>query len=77
MIGGFVGGLKDERGEFYDQETRHGRAIFVRYIWSEITPTTAHFEQSFSPDGGKTWETNWITDQTRVKAETVKEQGTH
>jgi hypothetical protein len=40
--------------------------IFVRFVWSEITPNSAHFEQSFSVDGGKTWETNWITDQTRV-----------
>ena len=35
-------------------------------MWSEITPASAHFEQSFSDDGGKTWEVNWITDQTRV-----------
>jgi hypothetical protein len=41
--------------------------ILVRYAWSDITPTSAHFEQSFSTDGGKTWETNWITDQTREK----------
>jgi hypothetical protein len=40
--------------------------IFVRFIWSQITPNSAHFEQSFSEDGGKTWEVNWITDQTRV-----------
>ena len=33
---------------------------------------TPHFEQSFSDDGGKTWEVNWITDQTRVKDETAK-----
>ena len=36
---------------------------------SDITPNSAHFEQSFSDDGGKTWEVNWITDQTRVKDE--------
>ena len=28
---------------------------------------SAHFEESYSTDGGKTWEVNWITDQTRVK----------
>ena len=37
-----------------------------------ITPKTAHFEQSFSDDGGKTWEVNWITDQTRVGDEPAK-----
>lgn len=60
-----VGEFKDGRGEFYDQEPYGGRMIFVRYVWSQITPNSAHFEQSFSDDGGKTWEANWITDQTR------------
>jgi hypothetical protein len=62
-----IGGFKDGRGEFYDQEFYEGKSIYNRFIWSEITPNSAHFEQSFSTDGGKTWETNWITDQTRVK----------
>jgi hypothetical protein len=61
-----VGDFKDGRGEFYDQEPINGRMIFVRYVWSNITPNSAHFEQSFSGDGGKTWEVNWITDQTRI-----------
>jgi hypothetical protein len=61
-----IGEFKNGRGEFYDQEPYNGREIFVRYIWSDITPNSAHFEQSFSSDGGKTWEVNWITDQTRV-----------
>jgi hypothetical protein len=67
-----IGEFKNGRGEFYDQEPFNGRAILVRFIWSEITPNSAHFEQSFSDDGGKTWEVNWITDQTRVKEESDK-----
>jgi len=63
-----VGEFKDGRGEFYCQDTFNGRAILIRYVWSEMTPNSAHFEQSFSEDGGKTWEVNWITDQTRVPA---------
>jgi hypothetical protein len=62
-----VGEFKDGRGEFYDMEVFEGRNILVRYVWSAITPTSAHFEQSYSQDGGKTWEVNWITDQTRVE----------
>jgi len=62
-----IGEFKNGRGEFFDQEAFNGRFILVRYVWSEITPNSAHFEQSFSDDGGKTWEVNWITDQTRVK----------
>ena len=69
-----IGEFKDGVGEFYDQEEFNGRTIFVRYVWSQITPNTAHFEQSFSTDGGKTWEVNWITDQTRVDQASKKIQ---
>jgi hypothetical protein len=62
-----TGQFKNGHGEFYDQELFEGRMIYVRFVWSEITPDSAHFEQSFSDDGGKTWETNWITEQTREK----------
>src|SRR5262249_39650507 len=67
-----IGEFKNGVGEFYDQEAFNGRTILVRYIWSEITPNSAHFEQSFSDDGGKTWEVNWITDQTRVNPESAE-----
>ena len=53
-------------GAFYDEEEFEGRPVIVRYLWSAITPTSAHFEQSFSVDGGANWEPNWVTDQTRV-----------
>jgi hypothetical protein len=36
-------------------------------VASDITANAAHFEQSFSTDGGKTWETNWISDIAREK----------
>ncbi len=61
------GSFKNGRGEFYDQELYEGRMIFVRFIWSELDTDKPHFEQSFSEDGGKTWEVNWITDQWRTK----------
>lgn len=61
-----VGEFKNGRGEFYAQDTINGRTILIRYDWTNLTASTPHFEQSFSDDGGKTWEANWITDQTRV-----------
>jgi hypothetical protein len=60
-----VGGFANGRGEFYDQETFEGRAIFVRFIFSNIAANAFRFEQAFSDDGGKTWETNWISTFTR------------
>lgn len=67
-----VGEFKNGVGEFYDHEPINGRMTLVRFIWSQITPNSAHFEQAFSEDGGKTWEVNWITDQTRVSEEEFK-----
>jgi len=61
-----IGSFEDGRGEFYDQEMWEGRSIYVRFIWSDITPTSCRWEQAFSPDGGKTWETNWIMEMTRT-----------
>ena len=61
-----VGEFKNGRGEFFAQDTINGKTILIRFEWTNLT-TTPHFEQSFSDDGGKTWEVNWITDQTRVQ----------
>lgn len=62
-----IGEFKNGRGEFFDQETLNGRAIFVRFVISDITKNSCRFEQAFSDDGGKTWEVNWIATDTRVK----------
>lgn len=63
-----VGEFRGGRGEFYDQEDFNGRAILVRFVISDISADSCHFEQSFSADGGKTWEVNWIATDTRMNA---------
>jgi len=60
-----VGSFTGNRGEFFDEEDFKGRAILVRYMWLNISPQAARMEQSFSPDGGKTWEVNWICELSR------------
>ena len=55
-----VGGFEDGIGTFQCDDTFNGKPIVVRFIWSNITPTSTRWEQSFSPDGGRTWEVNWI-----------------
>ncbi|MEU8267005.1 hypothetical protein AB0B89_07540 [Sphaerisporangium sp. NPDC049002] len=64
VVGHFDGG----EGVFYADDTYRGVPIRVRYIWSGITPTSARWEQAFSTDGGKYWETNWIMEMTRAEA---------
>lgn len=63
-----IGQFKNGRGEFFNQEVFEGRAIYVRFIFSDITPTSFRLEQAFSADGGKTWEPNWIATFTRMKS---------
>jgi hypothetical protein len=62
-----IGEFKNGRGEFLSQETLNGRAILVRFVISDITPTSCRFEQAYSDDGGKTWEINWIATDTRSR----------
>jgi len=69
-----VGEFKDGHGQFFAQDTINGKTILIRFDWSNLNTNSPHFEQSFSDDGGKTWEVNWITDQTRVKEEAAKAQ---
>ena len=61
-----VGGFRDGVGVFEGRQELDGRPILVRFTWSGITPTAARWEQEFSPDAGKTWETNWVMHMTRV-----------
>ncbi|MFK2874558.1 DUF1579 domain-containing protein [Dyella lipolytica] len=60
--GHFVNGV----GNFYSDDTLNGKPVRVRYTWSHITSTSARWEQAYSPDGGKTWETNWVMDFVRA-----------
>jgi len=62
-----IGRFVDGRGEFYDQEDFDGRTIFVRFVITPLDADTIRFEQAFSDDGGKTWETNWVATDTRMK----------
>jgi hypothetical protein len=61
-----VGQFNHGQGEFYALDSSDGRSILVRYVWSNITPISAHFEQAFSEDGGRSWEVNWISDMMRI-----------
>lgn len=63
------GEFKNGRGEFFGLDTLDGRAILVKFVISNVTPDSWRFEQSFSNDGGTTWEVNWIAIDTRVKGE--------
>jgi hypothetical protein len=62
VLGGFENGV----GTFIADDTLRDKPIKVRFQWSEITRTSARWEQAFSPDGGRTWESNWKMQFTRT-----------
>ncbi|MFC7583027.1 hypothetical protein ACFQYP_03885 [Nonomuraea antimicrobica] len=62
MVGAFDG----NRGEFRGEEVCAGRRVPCRFVWTVIGPDSARWEQAFSDDGGRTWETNWTMDLTRA-----------
>jgi hypothetical protein len=66
-----IGEFKNGRAEIFDQETLNGRTILARGIWSEIRAKTHRFEQAYSDDGGKTWETNFIAEKTLENPEPI------
>jgi hypothetical protein len=63
VVGGFD---KNGIGTFSCNDTFKGKPVVVRYIWSKMTMDSRQWEQAFSPDGGRTWETNWYTWFTRT-----------
>ena len=62
-----IGEFKNGRGEFYNDDTFNGQPIVVRFIITKVAEDQYRFEQSFSNDGRKTWEVNWVAIDTRVK----------
>jgi len=61
-----VGRFADGVGVFYGDDVHEGTPVRVRFTWSRITPRSARWEQAFSADGERTWETNWYMDITRA-----------
>lgn len=66
LDGALMGEFRDGRGDFVGEDTLNGRTILVRNSFSNITPNSSRFEQAFSGDYGRTWETNWIMTFDRV-----------
>jgi hypothetical protein len=68
-----VGSFQGDVGVFEGDDVLEGRPIRVRFTWSRVTSPSPRWEQAFSADGGKTWETNWVMDMTRHDSFTARE----
>ena len=51
-------GFSDGRGVFHGEDVLDGKPIRVVFRWGGITAESAIWDQTFSADGGQTWETN-------------------
>ena len=61
-----IGRIEGNEGRFYCDDTFDGRPIRVRFIWRIIDHDHLRWEQAFSDDGEKTWETNWTMEFVRA-----------
>jgi hypothetical protein len=61
-----VGRFRNGIGVFECDDFVQGVQVRVRFTWKAITERSATWEQAFSLDGGESWDTNWITQHTRV-----------
>ena len=59
------GTFSGDVGVFEGEDVHKGHPILVRFTWSGVTTPTPRWEQAFSDDGGRAWETNWVIDFTR------------
>ena len=62
VVGGFDNGV----GHFYSDHVEDDRPMRVRFRWSDITATSARWEQSYSSDGGETWTSDWVMKFQRI-----------
>jgi hypothetical protein len=52
-----VGKFENRIGIFYADEILNGHPIKVRFTWTATPNEPPRWEQAFSDDAGKTWET--------------------
>jgi hypothetical protein len=54
-----VGSFDGPDGVFRGEDSHEGRAVIVTFRWDRREITRPSWQQAFSEDGGRSWETNW------------------
>lgn len=61
-----LGTFRGSTGTFFGDYVHENRPIRVRFLWTRASPDQCRWEQAFSDDQEKSWETNWIMDFSRA-----------
>lgn len=57
-----VGRFEDGVGRFFAKDVLGDTPITIRFLWSRTDADRLRWEQAFSVDDGRSWETNWVMD---------------
>ena len=60
-----VGRFSGTTGTFFSKDSLDGKTITIRFTWHANPGLNPVWEQAFSEDDGKTWETNWVMEFVR------------
>ncbi|MDB5709205.1 MAG: hypothetical protein JWL96_1275 [Sphingomonas bacterium] len=61
-----MGRFTGDAGTFAGNDMLRGQPVAAELRWSRIHSARPHWEQAYSPDGGRSWEVNWAMDFTRT-----------
>ncbi len=65
-FGELAGGFRLNRGEFYSRGvSAAGDTTISRFTFSDVTPNSLRWQDGFSTDGGRVWDSGWIQEFTR------------
>lgn len=62
-----VGRFHGDQGAFEGDDVFEGRPIRVRFLWERLGADRARWQQAFSDDNGRSWETNWVMEFERAQ----------
>lgn len=65
LLNPVIGGFKASHGLFFGDDVDAGSPVIVKFEW-QTHPTSPTWKQSYSYDGGQTWELNWTMDLTKI-----------
>ncbi len=65
LLNPVIGGFNGDHGLFYGDEVDAGVSVISRFEWL-VHPSSPTWKQSYSWDGGATWELNWVMELTRT-----------